>query len=171
MPLKLIYSLPVPSGSGPRHMTFHPGGSFAYTLFELSGSIGVFRYRKGVLKPVQYHHPDSSYKGEFSAADIRVSPDGRFLYASYRAELNELVIYAIHAATGDLSFVGKQKTLGQGPRNFVIDPTGNYVLVAHQNSDEVIVFRRNKQTGLLDTVPVQKVELGNPSCLALVPAH
>ena len=106
------------------------------------------------------------FKGKVSAADIHVSPDGKFLYASNRGEANELAIYSIDKA-GKLTFVGRQSVLGRIPRNFAIDPTGKFLLAANQDSNDVIVFKRDLKTGLL-TPTGKKIQVEKPVCLKFV---
>ena len=133
---------------------------------ELSGSISVYNYQgKGQLALIQNISalpPD--YTGPVGSADIHVSPDGKFLYASNRGESNTIAIFKINQQTGMLILAGHQPTLGKTPRNFNFDPSGNFLLVANQGSDNVIIFRRDKQTGLL-TDTGKKIDVGNPVCI------
>jgi len=103
------------------------------------------------------------FAGRVGAADIHVSPDGRFLYGSNRGSANELVIYSINKK-GNLDYVGRQSTMGKTPRNFVIDPTGNFLLVANQDSNEIIIFKRDQKTGLL-TPSGKTIQVSKPVCL------
>ena len=91
----------------------------------------------------------TDFVGEIASADLHISPDGKFLYASNRGNANTITIFSINAYTGKLTLVGYQSTMGRTPRNFAIDPTGNFLLVANQNSDNIAIFKRNKKTGLL----------------------
>lgn len=155
----------VKPGSGPRHLTFHPNGKIAYLVQELSGDVSVFKYKKGALIPLQtitMLAPD--FKGAIGAADIHASSDGKFLYASNRGDANEIVIYAIAEKDGQLTLAGRQSTLGKSPRNFAIDLSGNFLLAANQNSDEIVVFRRNQITGLLQDTG-KRAQVGKPICL------
>ncbi len=157
----------VKPGGGPRHLTFHPNGKYAYLVLELEASVMAFDYNDGKLLPKQtitMVAPD--FKGKVSAADIHVSPDGKFLYASNRGEANELAIYSIDKA-GKLTFVGRQSVLGRIPRNFAIDPTGKFLLAANQDSNDVIVFKRDLKTGLL-TPTGKKIQVEKPVCLKFV---
>ena len=154
-------------GGGPRHLTFHPNGKHAYLVLELEGAVMALDYRKGKLtskQTVSMVTPD--FKGRVSGADIHTSPDGKFLYASNRGDVNEIAIYAI-AKNGTLTLVGRQSVLGKTPRNFVIDPTGNFLLVANQNTNEIIIFKRDMNTGLL-TPTGKKIEVDKPVCLKFV---
>jgi 6-phosphogluconolactonase len=104
------------------------------------------------------------YKGTFSVADIHCSPDGRFVYASNRATANSLVIYKVDAADGILTVVGHQPVLGVKPRNFCLSPDGKELWVANQLSDEVVVFSRDGQTGLLADSG-KRIAIPSPVCL------
>lgn len=152
-------------GSGPRHICFHPSNKFAYLMQELSGTVTTFKYKRGKLKARQVISSmpagDTSFAG---SADIHVSPDGKFLYASNRGESNTIAIFSINRRNGKLGLVGHQSTLGKTPRNFSFDPSGNFLLVANQNSDQVVVFKVDKQTGLL-TDTGNRMEVGKPVCL------
>lgn len=157
----------VTPGSGPRHSVFHPNGKYVYVVNELSGTIDAFDYKEGVLHPKQtITMLPTGFAGIIEAADIHISPDGKFLYASNREVRNELVIYAI-AKNGILRFIARQPVLGAVPRNFVIDPTGNFLLVANQKTNEVVVFRRNAANGLLRYTG-NKITVKAPSCLKFV---
>ncbi len=154
-------------GSGPRHLVFHPNGKYAYVILELSAEIAAFDYSEGALKIKQYISmltPD--FKGEVEAADIHVSLDGRFLYASNRRDANDIVIYTI-SKDGELDYVGRQSLLINTPRNFVIDPTGNFLLVANMDSNNVVVFKRNKKTGLLSYAG-ESAQVDMPVCLKFI---
>ncbi|WP_211372099.1 lactonase family protein [Flagellimonas olearia] len=157
----------VEPGSGPRHFVFHPNGKFAYVVQELMGIVTAFDHDGGKLKSKQsVSLLSKTYKGgvdEADAADIHISPDGKFLYASLRGESNELVIYAIEE-NGMLEYVGRQSTLGKVPRNFVIDPSGRFVLVGNSASNEVVVFKRDQSTGLLEPTG-NTISVPAPVCL------
>lgn len=158
----------VTPGNGPRHVTFHPNNRFAYLMQEMSGSVGVYKYNNGRLSLLQNiaTHP-AGYKGDIGSADIHISPDGKFLYASNRGDENTITIFSIHPQTGLLRLRGYQPVMGKTPRNFMIDPTGNYLLVANQNSDNIVIFKRNKQTGLLKATGKQ-IEVSMPVCLQMM---
>ncbi|OCX52431.1 3-carboxymuconate cyclase [Mucilaginibacter sp. PPCGB 2223] len=161
----------VTPGGGPRHLAFHPNGKFLYLIQEMGARIAVYDYHKGQLKEISTASlvPDG-FKGTVGAADIHISADGKFLYSTNRGDANELEVFAIDKSTGALTFVQRTSTLGKTPRNFTLDPTGNFLLVANQNSDDVYVFRIDKETGKL-TYTGEKLEVGNPSCLKFCPAE
>jgi 6-phosphogluconolactonase len=161
--------LKVKLGTGPRHLTFHPNGKYAYLVLELEGSVMVLDYQNGKLKAKQtLSMVGPAFQGRVSGADIHVSPDGKFLYASNRGDADQIAIYALDKG-GNMTFVSRQSVLGKTPRNFVIDPTGNFVLVANQNTNDVIIFKRNQQTGHL-TPTGKKIEAEKPVCLKFVKA-
>lgn len=160
----------VTPGSGPRHIIFHPNGKYVYVVNELNGSVDAFNYSDGKLQHKQtITMLPEGFSGTIEAADIHISPDGKFLYASNREERNEIIIYSI-GKEGMLRFAGRQSVMGAAPRNFVIDPSGKYVLVANQNSNEVILFQRNAVTGLLKFTG-KKISATAPSCLKFITIH
>lgn len=155
----------VTSGSGPRHLTFHPNRKWAYLSEEMSGTVDFFKYQSGKLSPHQNiaTHP-ADFTGQPGTADIHISPDGRFLYVSNRGIENNLAIFSINQVSGKLTLKGYQSASGKTPRNFAIDPTGQYLLVANQDSNNIVIFKRNKITGLLKETG-QQIELPKPVCL------
>lgn len=158
-------SVSLKAGSGPRHFVFHPNGKWAYLVQEMGGTVTAFDYQKGRLKTTQTISTlPPGFSQYFTSADIHVSPDGRFLYASTRDSANTIAIYSIDQRSGQLHLRGFQSTLGKTPRNFNFDPGGNYLLVANQNSDDVIVFKVNRQTGRL-TDTGHRIDVGNPVCI------
>lgn len=152
-------------GAGPRLFTFHPNYRFAYIIEELSGTVVLYKHKKGKLITKQristMPEDDKRFPG---SADIHVSPDGKFLYASNRGEVNTIAIFSIHKKNGTLTKVGHQSTLGKTPRNFNFDPTGVFLLVGNQNSDEIVIFKRDLLTGLL-TDTGNRISVGKPVCL------
>jgi 6-phosphogluconolactonase len=158
-------TLKLPDGSGPRHFDFHPSQKWGYLLQELSGKVTVFKNKGGRLQPVQSIAVlPAGFAQSFTAADVHVSPDGRFLYTSARDASNTLAIFKINPADGRLMITGHQSTLGKTPRNFNLDPSGAYLLAANQNSDEIVVFHRNQRTGKL-TDSGNRIEIGKPVCI------
>lgn len=154
-------------GGGPRHFVFHPNNKYAYVILENTGDIASFDYADGKLKEKQMiSMVTPGFSGKVSAADIHISPDGKFLYGSMRGDIHELGIYSIDKK-GKLTFVGRQSTLGKTPRNFEIDPSGNFLLVGNQDSDEIVIFHRNKNTGLLIDSG-KRIPIGKPVCLKFV---
>lgn len=153
------------AGSGPRHIDISKDGRFMYLVQELSGTVTVYSIKNSVLKETQtVSSLPVNFKGAAGSADIHISPDGNFLYVSNRGESNTIAIYKINKINGSLSLLTHQSTLGLAPRNFNFDPTGKYLLVANQNSDEIVIFKRNINTGLLiDTG--NRISVGKPVCI------
>jgi len=153
------------AGAGPRHLTFHPNNKFAYLIEELTGTISVYNYKNGKFALLQNASAlPVDYMGSIGSADIHVSADGRFLYASNRGESNTIGIFKIDQKNGTLALIDHQSTLGKTPRNFNFDPSGNFLLIANQNSDDITIFKVDKKTGLL-TDSGKKIIAGNPVCI------
>lgn len=156
------------AGAGPRHLVFSSDTKYAYLTREIDANVTAFSYANGKLIPIQSIPMESTdFKGINGAADLHLSPDGNFLYASNRGEANDLVVYKVNKATGKLTFVQRQTTFGNAPRNFAIDPAGNFLLVANQNTNDIYTFRINKSTGKL-TQEGSKLVLSHPVCLKFV---
>lgn len=168
-PLSSIDTLDVLTtpGSGPRHLEFHPNHKFAYCIEELSGTIMAYRYEKGILDSLQRIFSYSKVQKEYNSADIHISPDGLFLYASNRWDNeNTISIFAIDTLTGKLMLKGHQPTHGDHPRSFTIDPSGNFLLVANQVTNNIVVFHRDERTGLLMKIG-KETHVPNPSSLKM----
>lgn len=166
--LTLRDSIAVDPGSGPRHITFSKDGKFAYLLQEMNGNLTVFNYRDGKLEKIQQTAiVPKTFTGENGAADIHITPDGRFLYATNRGTANTITRFAVQP-NGKLIKKATQSTLGKNPRNFVIDPTGTFLLLGNQNTNEVVIFRINKETGAL-TDTKKRIAVGAPVCLVFAP--
>ncbi len=157
-------------GSGPRHLVLDKQNKYAYLTEELTGNVTVFRLNKGKLTAIQTlsAHP-AGYTGDISSADIHLSPDGRFLYCSNRGASNTIAIFKVNAKNGQLSLVGHQSTLGVKPRNFNFDLSGKFLLVANQESSQIVVFKIDKKTGLL-TDTGNRIDVPNPVCLNWISA-
>lgn len=160
------------AGAGPRHIDIHPNGKYAYLMEELTGSVSVYKIEKdGYLTLLQnISGLPREFNGEVGSADIHVSPDGKFLYCSNRGESNTIGIFSINKNNGQLEWIDHQSTLGKTPRNFNFDPTGNFLLVANQNSDEIVIFKRDKETGLL-TDSGKRINVSKPVCLKWMPVE
>lgn len=156
-------TLLVKPGSGPRHMVFSKNGKMLYLLHELDGTISVIAMKKGKLKLTQETTLVRNGALKASAADIHLSPDGKYLYASNRAPANDITCFSV-ANNGELTFVQQIPTSGSGPRNFSITPDGNYLFIGNQNTDNIVVFKRNSQTGLLSETGLS-IEVPAPVCL------
>ena len=160
----------IEAGYGPRHFEFNAKADRLYVLGEMEAIISVFEYQNNQSKIVQkISLNEVDFKGTNGAADIHLSNDGRFLYATNRGDVNEIVIFKVNQKDGKLIRIGAVSSKGKTPRNFVIDPTDNFLLVANQNSDDIYVFKRDKKTGLL-TYNDEMINIGAPVCLKFVAA-
>lgn len=151
-------------GSGPRHAVFSADGRFAYLITELSGEVMAFTYDGDSLRLMQTIQADTlDARG---SADIHLSQDGRFLYASNRLKGDGLAIFRVNPEDGTLSKAGYQPT-GIHPRNFVLTPNGQYLLVACRDTDEIQIFARDASTGLL-TDTGRRIKTTKPVCLKFI---
>jgi 6-phosphogluconolactonase len=136
-------------GSGPRTLHFHPNGVTAYCMNELTSSVDVLSWHKadGSLTPVAHLDlkPDPA-KAPNTGCDTVIARDGRFAYFANRGD-DFILAAKADAKTGALTPIGKTPSGGKTPRNFVLDPTEKWLLVANQNSSQLVVFRRNAETG------------------------
>lgn len=154
----------VPAGAGPRHMAFNKAGTRLYVVGELNGAVLVYKRKEGNLALLQtIHSLPEDKQSPANSADIHLSPDGKFLYATHRIN-NTIAVFAVAPKTGYLTHIETVPTNGHIPRNFTIDPTGSFLLVAHQNSDNIVVFKRDSKTGKL-TDTGERMEAGKPVCL------
>jgi len=158
-----------PRGSGPRHIAIHPSGRIVYLISQNAGTITSFAWddQLGLLTEL---HTVATVPADFSAdpaaSEIQVHPGGQWLYASNRGH-NSVVIFRIDPASGLLSLVGFQDSLGITPRNFTLTTTGDLLLVANQDSDQIVVFRVDAATGLLTERNRQAVP--TPVCIVCSP--
>lgn len=157
-----------PKGAGPRHFAWHPDGQTAYVNGESDLTIIACAYdaNKGVLtqKQVLSTLPGDVVRKGGSTAETVVHPSGRFVYVSNRDPYNSIAIFAIDPNTRELTAVGHQGAGVKTPRNFAIEPTGQFMLVANQSGGNVIVFRINSATGEL-TPTGASVQVASPVCV------
>ena len=143
-------------GAGPRHLTFHPNGRWAFLVNELSLTLSVFAFdaEHGTLRPAVRGvalAPTGVEGG--SAADVHVHPNGKFLYVSNRqGDQSNLAIVSIDPQSGGVSVVGHEPTRGRTPRNFALDPDGRILIVGNQDSSDVALFRVDPGSGGLEFV-------------------
>jgi 6-phosphogluconolactonase len=154
----------LPKGSGPRHFVFNSDGSKLYVINELGSTIMVFDVgEKERLKLVQILPTvKEGFEGKNYCADIHTVDYGKFLYGSNRGE-NSIVVFKIEEG-GLLTLSGHVTCGGDWPRSFVIDPSGKFLLVGNQKSNEISIFKINRKTGIPEG-PVKKVGINMPVCL------
>ena len=156
----------VQAGAGPRHLTFHPNGKFAYLVNELNATLIGYRYHSeaGSFEELQTVPAlPADFTGENLCAAIKVSPDGKFLYASNRGH-DSIVCFRIDENTGMLIYRSHTSTGGKEPRDFAIDPSGNFLLAANQKSHTIITFKIDEESGDL-TRTRHEVQISMPVCL------
>lgn len=159
-----VLAVKLEPASGPRHICFSQDGRFAYLINELSGKVTAMSYDGKALHSIQYIEADTV--GARGSADIHLSPDGKFLYASNRLKADGIAVFSVHPTEGTLNKVGYQLT-GIHPRNFIISPDGRFLLVACRDSNVVQVFARDKETGLLVDIG-KRIETNKPVCLKFI---
>lgn len=152
------YDVKVDAGAGPRHLCWAPSGKYAYVISELSGQIFTLSYENEKLDVVSSLVADTIQGG--GSADIHITKDGKFLYASHRLKGDGISIFSVNEATGELKRVGYQPT-GIHPRNFALTPNDKYLLVACRDTNEVQVFERNPESGILTNTGT-KIEMTKP---------
>lgn len=161
----------LPPGNGPRHLTFAPNGRFAYLISEIGATMTTFEYAHDSLKLIQtLPTTPEGFTGAGDGADVHVSPDGRFVYGSNRGDLDDIVIYSVDQDTGQLTFIGRQPAQGKHARTFAIDPSGNYLVIANGRSNNLTIFKRDKETGLL--TPAGHInDITRAACVKFTPAE
>lgn len=140
-------------GAGPRHLTFHPNGRWAFLVNELSLTLSVYAFdsERGTLRPAQRDvavAPPGAEGG--SAADIHVHPNGKFLYVSNRqGDQSNIAIVSVDAQSGAVSVIGHEPTRGRTPRNFALDADGRILIAGNQDSSDIALFRVDAGSGRL----------------------
>ncbi|MNM66194.1 6-phosphogluconolactonase [compost metagenome] len=155
----------LPPGSGPRHLLFSADGKHAWLTMEMSAQVAVFDYHDGQLEQTQMVDLAAGQPvSDKAAAALHASADGKFLYVSNRGTANQLLVFAIDPATGHLSELQRRAVEGDHPREFSLDPSGKFLLIANQKSNQIVVVERDVRTGLLGKT-VQKLPMDAPSDL------
>ncbi len=138
-----------PAGSGPRHLIFDPSGKFAYLTLEMTSRLAAFKFNSGRLVEIDsYEMLPEDFEGVSYSAEVRVSPDGRFVYASNRGH-NSIAVFEINQTDGSLERIQIIGTEGDFPRNFNIDPSGSVLVAGNQNSHDIITYLIDQNTGML----------------------
>ncbi len=153
-------------GSGPRSFTFHPSGRWAYSLNEIANTVDVLAWdaERGALTRLQNISTlPEGFSGSNTAATVVVDSAGRFLYASNRGD-DSVAVFAISDHDGTLKPVQHVPCGGKEPRHFALDPGNQWMLVANQNSSNIVVFSRNARSGHL-TPTGREYPLSFPVCI------
>lgn len=151
-------------GAGPRHFVFSSDGTKMYVICESNSTISVFNVNsKGELKQIQNLSTlAEGFTRRSSCADIHIGKNGKYLYGSNRGE-NTIVTFRV-STDGTLVNAGRTPCGGETPRNFVIDPSGEYLLVGNQKSGNISFFKLDNKTGL-PIEPAKQINLIAPACL------
>ena len=155
----------LPPGSGPRHLLFSADGKHAWLTMEMSAQVAVFDYHDGRLEQTQMIDLAAGQAvSDKAAAALHASADGKFLYVSNRGTANQLLVFAIDQASGHLKELQRRAVEGDHPREFSLDPSGKFLLIANQKGNQIVVVERDAQSGLLGKT-VQKLPMDAPSDL------
>jgi 6-phosphogluconolactonase len=161
-------STPVRDKAGPRHFLFHPNGRFVYVIGETDAAVYVFAYdgtdgRLTQKQRISALPPD--FQGKPAAADLHITPDGKFLYGSERRS-STIAGFRVDPATGTLTSIGSVPTEKQ-PRGFNIDSSGRYLLAVGQLSHAMSTYRIDPETGKL--TKLKEYPMGrNPNWVEIV---
>jgi 6-phosphogluconolactonase (cycloisomerase 2 family) len=158
----------VPTGDGPRHFVFHPNGRWFYLLEEEASVLVFFHYdpRTGTLTSQQTISAlPPEFAGTNMGSEIAVSPDGKFLYSANR--LHDTITICSIAEDGRITRIGEVSTMGDYPRYFCFDPSGQFVHVCDQRSDCITTFVVDRQTGMLKFTG-KYTAVGSPSVIAFL---
>jgi 6-phosphogluconolactonase len=153
-------------GAGPRHIAFHPTLPLVFVANELDSTVATLRFdaERGALSAqgTQSTVP-TGWTGTNYPADVHVAATGRTVYVSNRGH-NSMAVFSVTDSTGALALEQAVSTEGDWPRNFSLDPSGRWLLVANQRSDSVVVFGRDPESGRL-TPSGQRIAIPSPVCL------
>jgi 6-phosphogluconolactonase len=154
----------LPPGSGPRHMAIHPNGKILFIANELSSSVTVVQLTdKGNFKIIETLSTlPVDYSKSNTCTDIHLSPNGNFLYVSNRG-MNTIAIFSVTEKESKIKLIGHEDTRGEMPRNFTLTPDGGFLLAANQNSNNIVAYKRNADTGLLTFT--DQINAYKPVCL------
>lgn len=161
--LQAIDSIQAVVGGGPRHLAINTRNKIIYVLNELNGTIATISYKNEKMKLISTNSLIKSDKGVPGAADIHISTDGKFLYATNRENYNDISCFKI-LKDGNIQFVQQLITQGNWPRNFAISKDDKYIFIANQKSNDITVFKRDKKTGKINFTGF-KIPLPSPVCL------
>lgn len=157
-----------PAGGGPRHLAFHPSGKFVFVNNEMGMSETVFAYdaEKGALTEIEtvstLPEADRGMKG-LSTAETVAHPNGRVVYVSNRTH-DTIAVFACDPATGKLTLLQNVPVEGKIPRNICLDPTGKWLIAAHQDSATAALFKVDQDSGKL-TFTGTKVNVPGSICV------
>lgn len=149
--LKLVAEFSTASGFAPRHLVFHPNGNYAFLAGELSSQLALLSYDQTTGKFAHLQTLStipSTWDKHNGAAAIRVSADGKFVYVSNRGH-DSIAVFKFDSEKPQLAFIEYTSTEGEFPRDFMLDPSEKFIIVANQNTDNATLFSRNTENGTL----------------------
>ena len=158
-------------GAGPRHLAFHPDGRRLYAINELDNTVATYDFdsvtgRLGARQAISTLPHD--FAGKTYTADLKITPDGRFLYGTNRGH-DSIAAYEI-GPDGLLTLIEIVSSRGRGPQNLAITPDGSLLLCANMPGDNLAVFRVDRETGKLAAIG-EPATVKTPSCIAVVPGE
>jgi 6-phosphogluconolactonase len=159
----------VPAGDGPRHFAFHPNGRFFYSLQEEASTLLLFAYDPAHGSLTQQQMVSTlppGFVGTNFTSEVRVSEDGKFVYAANRLH-DSIAVFRVDDTTGDLTPVGEAWTRGDYPRSFTIDPTGRFLVSCNQRSDALTTYRLEGDGKKL-TFTEQYTPVGSPAIIVFL---
>ena len=159
----------VKAGAGPRHLAFHPSGDYAYVINELDSTLTAYECdsaQGGLSELRTVSTLPTGYTGPNFPADVHAHPSGLLVYGSNRGH-DSIAVFSVDPETGLVSLRNTVPAGGQNPRGFAIDPTGSYLVVAHQDTGTVVTFKIHPVTG--DLTPTGScVHVPIPVCVKLL---
>ncbi|KAI7883159.1 putative isomerase YbhE [Lichtheimia hyalospora FSU 10163] len=161
--LERISEFQFPKGAGPRHVAITKDQQRVYVLTELSVQVYAFEFKDGQFSEIEHHSARPEGNMDFATgAEIALTPDNRFLYASLR-EIDQVAMYKVDATSGKLTLIGHVSCGGIHPRQFIIDPSGHYLLLGNMNSNTIVVFSIDQVTGQLSLL--HTIHHPQPTCI------
>lgn len=148
-------SISIEPGAGPRHIAFNEKGDRLYLIHEMTAEVGVYAYDNGQLSHLETQSlVPEGFEGKVGAAEVRITSDGNYLYASNRGEANDITVFKVDGETGRLAKVQNISSGGMTPRNFAITGDGKYLIAANQGSDDLVIFERDGENGRLNITDI-----------------
>ncbi|WP_035073482.1 lactonase family protein [Anditalea andensis] len=163
-----IPNLKVKPGSGPRHLIFNENGDHLYLVHEMKGEVGFYKMEDNTYEHVAtYPMADNDFKGEHGGAEIRITKDFKYIYASNRGDANEITVFQRDEPTGTLKPLQRISSGGKTPRNFVLTPDEEYLIAANQGSNNLVLFKRDQSSGKLEKTD-QEINIHKPVYLHFI---
>lgn len=158
----------LPSGDGPRHFAFHPGGKWLYSIQEEASNVVFFAYDEasgGLTAQQTISALPPGFAGSSFASEILISPHGKFVYAGNRLH-DSVAVFAI-GMDGRLTWVGEASTMGDYPSQFRIEPGGRFLYACNRKSDCITCFGIHETSGML-TFTSNYTAVGSPASITFL---